>query len=57
MSYRNHLKQRIKELELEIANKEDHKEALEREMRELMIKDFEEEMREENMQKPSLLKG
>lgn len=56
MSYRDSLKQRIRELQMEIENKQDHKEVLERELQELMRREFEEEMREENSN-PTLLKG
>lgn len=56
MSYRDNLKQRIKELEMEIENKKDRKENLIKELQELMRLEFEEEMREEGA-KPTLLKG
>lgn len=56
MQYRDQLKQRIKELEAEIANKEDHKDSLQRELRDLRVKEFEEDMREED-ERQILLKG
>lgn len=55
MSYRDILKQKIRELELEIANKVDHKEDLKKELQDLMMKEFEEDMRESDNKK--LLKG
>lgn len=55
MSYRDSLKKRISELEFEIRTKADRKQDLEKELQELMRRDFEEEMREENHAK--LLKG
>ena len=55
MSYRESLKKRISELEFEIRTKADRKQDLEKELQELMRRDFEEEMREENHAK--LLKG
>jgi hypothetical protein len=56
MQYREELKRRIKELEFEIANKEDHKEVLQKELQELMRKEFEEDLRDEADRK-TLLKG
>lgn len=56
MSYRDTLKERIRELESEIANKSDRKEILEKELQDLMRKEFEEDMREEADRK-TLLKG
>ncbi len=56
MSHRDILKKRIKEMELEIANKQGHKEALEKELQNLIMQDFEEEMREDSHRK-SLLQG
>ena len=55
MSYRESLKKRISELEFEIRTKADRKQDLEKELQELMRRDFEEEMREENQKQ--LLKG
>jgi hypothetical protein len=55
MSYRDNLKKRISELEFEIRTKAERKQDLEKELQELMRKDFEEEMREENQKQ--LLKG
>lgn len=57
MSYREELKKRIRELQVEINNKQDHKHVLESELQSLLVKEFEEEMREENQFKPTLLKG
>ena len=51
MSYRDNLKQRISELQHEISTRQDKKEVLEKELQDLMLKDFEEEMREENHQR------
>ena len=56
MSYRENLKQRIREIEFEIVNKQGHKEALEKELQDLMRKEFEEDMREEADRK-TLLQG
>ena len=56
MSYKDQLKNRIREIELEIANKTGHKDALERELQDLMRKEFEEDLREESNRK-SLLQG
>lgn len=55
MSYREHLKQRIKEIQLQIANNQGQAEALENELKQLEMKEFEEDLREENNQ--VLLKG
>lgn len=55
MSYREELKKRIEELKFEIAARQDRKEILEKELQDLMRKDFEEEMREDNDLR--LLKG
>lgn len=55
MSYRDEIKKRIQELEHEIIIRKDKKEFLEYELQDLMKKDFEEEMREENNTR--LLKG
>lgn len=55
MSYRESLKKRISELEFEILTKAERKQDLEKELQELMRRDFEEEMREENQKQ--LLKG
>lgn len=56
MSYKDQLKERIKELEFEIANKTGRKDALERELQDLMRKEFEEDLREEASRR-SLLQG
>jgi hypothetical protein len=56
MSYKEILKQQIKELQLEISNKRDHKEVLENRLQDLMKKEFEEDLREEADRK-TLLKG
>jgi hypothetical protein len=56
MSYRDQLKNRIRELELEITNKTDRKDVLEKELQDLMRKEFEEDLREESNRK-SLLQG
>ena len=55
MSYKEYLKQRIQEIKLQIANSQGHAEALENELKQLELKEFEEELREENTQ--VLLKG
>ena len=55
MSYKEFLVQRIKELELQIANNQGNVEALKKELNSLAIKEFEEDLREENQQ--ILLKG
>ena len=55
MSYRDEIKNRIQELEHEIVIRQDKKEFLQHELNDLMKKDFEEEMREENS--TQLLKG
>jgi uncharacterized iron-regulated protein len=56
MQYRQELKKRIAELELEIANKTDNKELLQKQLQDLMKKEFEEELRESPDQQ-ILLKG
>jgi len=56
MSYRDILKRQIKELQLEISNKEGHKEYLEKELQDLMRKEFEEDIKEE-LDRKTLLKG
>jgi hypothetical protein len=56
MHYREELKKRIRELEFEISNKRDHKEILQKELQDLMRKEFEEDMREDN-DRQTLLKG
>lgn len=55
MSYKNYLKQKIKELELQIANNQGNVEKLREELKALELKEFEEDLREENQQ--ILLKG
>lgn len=55
MSYRDDLKKRIRELEFEIQMRSEKKEFLELELQDLMRKEFEEEMREDN--ETRLLKG
>ncbi len=55
MSYKDHLKQRIREIKLQIANSEGQAEALQKELEQLELKEFEEDLREENNQ--VLLKG
>jgi hypothetical protein len=56
MQYREELKNRIRELEFEISNKRDHREILQKELQDLMRKEFEEDMREDN-DRQTLLKG
>jgi hypothetical protein len=56
MSYKNLLQQKIKELELTIANCKGEKSVLEKELMELKMKEFEEDLAEENNQ-ARLLKG
>ena len=56
MSYKDQLKTRIREIELELANKQGHKEALEKELQQLMRSEFEEDLREESDRK-TLLQG
>jgi hypothetical protein len=56
MQYRQELKRRIDELELEISNKTDNKELLQKQLQDLMKKEFEEELRESPDQQ-ILLKG
>lgn len=55
MSYKVYLRQRIKELELMIANNEGQVEELKKELHKLELNEFEEDLREENKQ--VLLKG
>jgi len=55
MSYKNLLQKKIQELEITIANAKGEKSSLEKELMSLKIKEFEEEMAEENNQ--TLLKG
>jgi hypothetical protein len=52
---KDHLKQRIREIKLQIANSEGQAEALQKELEQLELKEFEEDLREENNQ--VLLKG
>lgn len=54
MSYKDTLRQRIREIQFEIESKKERKDILEQELQDLMRKEFEEEMREENQ---TLLKG
>jgi hypothetical protein len=56
MSYRETLKNRIREIETEISNKQDLKHVLQSELQDLMRKEFEEDMREDN-HRQTLLKG
>jgi hypothetical protein len=56
MQYRQELKRRIAELELEIANKTDNKELLQKQLNDLMRKEFEEDLRESG-DNQILLKG
>jgi hypothetical protein len=55
MSYKDHLKQRIQEIKMQLARDQQQSEALQRELEQLEIKEFEESLREENTQ--ILLKG
>jgi hypothetical protein len=55
MSYKDYLKQRIQEIKLRIANSEGQAEALQKELEQLEMKEFEEDLREESNQ--VLLKG
>ena len=55
MSYKDHLKQRIREIKLQIANSEGQAEALQKELEQLELKEFEEDLREEDER--TLLKG
>ena len=56
MSYKDFLKERINQLELQIANEQGQKDALKKELQDLMRQEFEEDLREET-DKPTLLKG
>jgi hypothetical protein len=56
MSYKDLLHKKIQELEMTIANAKGEKSSLEKELMSLKIKEFEEEMAEEN-NKVALLKG
>lgn len=55
MSYKDLLQKKIHEMEITIANAKGEKSSLEKELMDLKIKEFEEEMAEENNQ--TLLKG
>jgi hypothetical protein len=56
MHYREHLKKRISELELEIRTNTNKKSVLEKELQELLKKEFEEDMVEES-DRQILLRG
>jgi hypothetical protein len=55
MSYKDLLQKKIRELEMTIANAKGERSSLEKELMNLKIKEFEEDLAEENNQ--SLLKG
>jgi len=55
MSYKTLLQKKIQELEMTIANAKGEKSSLEKELMDLKIKEFEEDLSEENNQ--TLLKG
>ena len=55
MSYKFHIKKRIAELQTQIDNKYGQVEALQKELRQLKVKEFEENMKEEDER--VLLKG
>jgi len=55
MSYKFHIKKRIAELQTQIDNKYGQVEALQKELQQLKVKEFEEDMKEEDER--VLLKG
>lgn len=56
MSYKEHIQQKIRELELNIANNIGHVDALKEELKRLQMQEFEEDLRESDS-KQVLLKG
>lgn len=55
MSYKDYLKQRIQEIKLQMANNQGQVEALQKELEQLELKEFEEDLRQEDTR--VLLKG